>query len=70
MNTNTKTISETIGSLKVGDKFTTYQAEGVFTISKIFHDDRGVHAYNSNDIYTYNLDTDDLIKLKIQLIKD
>jgi len=60
------TITEAGLNLKQGDKFTTYQEHGVFTIIEVF--DRSIHAYNSENIYTYNLDTDDLIKLKINLI--
>jgi hypothetical protein len=60
------TIIETIGILNPGDKFTTYQEPGVFTIISVF--DKSIHAYNSENIYTYNIDTYDLIKLKINLI--
>ena len=61
------TIIESGLNIKSGDKFTTYQARGIFTIKEVF--DKSIQAYNSEDIYTYNMDTDDLIKLKINLIK-
>jgi hypothetical protein len=62
-----RTIIEVGLNIKAGDKFTTYQNPGIFTIKKVF--DKSIQAYNSEDIYTYNIDTDDLIKLKINLIK-
>jgi hypothetical protein len=61
------TIIESGLNIKAGDKFTTYQGRGIFTIKEVF--DKSIQAYNSEDIYTYNIDTDDLIKLKINLIK-
>lgn len=61
------TIIETGLNIKAGDKFTTYQCHGIFTIKEVF--DKSIQAYNSEDIYTYNIDTNDLIKLKINLIK-
>ena len=63
-----KTIIEAGLNIKQGDKFTTYQSPGIFTIKEVF--DKSIQAYNSEDIYTYNMDTDDLIKLKINLIKN
>jgi hypothetical protein len=62
-----RTIIEEGLNIKAGDKFTTYQGRGIFTIKEVF--DKSIQAYNSEDIYTYNIDTDDLIKLKINLIK-
>lgn len=64
----TPTINQIFNNLKVGDKFKTYQQKGIFTISKIWSNNKGIQAYNNNDIYTYNLDTNDLIKLKIKKI--
>ncbi len=64
----TPTINQIFKNLKVDDKFKTYQQKGIFTISKIWSNNKGIQAYNNNDIYTYNLDTNDLIKLKIELI--
>lgn len=61
------TITESIGNLNPGDKFTTYQEPGIFTIISVF--DKAIHAYSSENIYTYNLDTNDLIKLKINILK-
>ncbi len=63
-----KTITEAGLNIKPGDKFTTYQEPGIFTIKEVF--DKSIHAYNSENIYTYNIDTDDLIKLKINLINN
>lgn len=63
-----KTITEAGFNIKPGDKFTTYQSPGIFTIKEVF--DKSFQAYNSEDIYTYNIDTDDLIKLKINLINN
>lgn len=62
-----KTIIEVGIDIKAGDKFTTYQERGIFIIKEVF--DKSIQAYNSENIYTYNIDTDDLIKLKINLIK-
>ena len=61
-----KTITEAGFNIKPGDKFTTHQSPGIFTIKEVL--DKSFQAYNSEDIYTYNIDTDDLIKLKINLI--
>lgn len=52
----TPTINQIFNNLKVGDKFKTYQQKGIFTISKIWSNNKGIQAYNNNDIYTYNLD--------------
>jgi hypothetical protein len=62
-----KTLIEAGFNLKQGDKFTTYQEPGILTIIEVF--DTAIHAYSSENIYTYNIDTDDLIKLKINIIK-